>query len=66
MFQEGQEGKEEGKEEENQEENQEEKNQEENQEQSCKINQESDKPNSLVKKTTDDISNLLTLYLENH
>jgi len=43
----------------------------EEKEQPCKIheeskNQEGDKPNSTVKKTTADISNLVNLYLENH
>ena len=56
MFQEGQEEKEKEK---------------ENKEQTCKIhkeskNQEHDTPNSSVKKTTTDISNLVNLYLENH
>jgi hypothetical protein len=56
MFQEGKEEKEEEK---------------ENKEQPCKIheetkNQESNKPNTSVKETTADISNLVTLYLENH
>jgi hypothetical protein len=56
MFQEGQEEKEKEK---------------KNKEQTCKIheeskNQEHDTPNSSVKKTTADISNLVNLYLENH
>ena len=58
MFQEGQEEKEKEKE-------------KENKEQTCKIHEESktqehDAPNSSVKKTTADISNLVNLYLENH